>query len=213
MMKRLRGWDDVVGRKVLITEHSMDNNSPFTIIGVFKDIHIGTAESNGFDRPVVIFYGSQSHGRNNMMLIQFDELTVDGMAAERKGTRCTYWSRCIRLVQILKPVPDGGRYGGDRIVGAEGLAHSLGRFLAAGNGPSHVLERIAPVIARLIVPRLVWNVVKLPGKEADSRALQMQWGLVRWADTKKKNITKNIFEPKASLTKNSKLVLPGAKSR
>lgn len=81
MMKRLRGWDDVVGRKVLISEHSIDNNSPFTIIGVFKDIHIGTAESNGFDRPVVIFYGSQSHGRNNMMLIQFDELTVDGMAA------------------------------------------------------------------------------------------------------------------------------------
>ena len=78
MMKKLRGWDDVVGRKVIISEHSGNENKDLlTIIGVYRDIHLGSAENNGRDRPSVIFYGRAANWMNNYLLIQLDDFSVE----------------------------------------------------------------------------------------------------------------------------------------
>lgn len=78
MMKKLRGWDDVVGRKVIISEHSGNENKDLlTIVGVYRDIHLGSAENNGRDRPSVIFYGRAANWMNNYLLIQLDDFSVE----------------------------------------------------------------------------------------------------------------------------------------
>ena len=82
MMKKLRGWNDVVGRKVVISEHSgRENKDLLTITGVYRDIHIGGAESNGEQRPSVMFYGRVSHPQNTHLLIQMNDLTTDGLSS------------------------------------------------------------------------------------------------------------------------------------
>lgn len=53
MMKKLRGWDDVVGRKVIISEHSGNENKDLlTIVGVYRDIHLGSARTMGGTDPL-----------------------------------------------------------------------------------------------------------------------------------------------------------------
>ena len=78
MMKKLRGWDDVVGRKVIISEHSGNENKDLlTIVGVYRDIHLGSAENNERDRPSVAFYGRAANRMNNYLLIQLDDFSVE----------------------------------------------------------------------------------------------------------------------------------------
>ncbi len=77
-MKKARGWDDVVGKKVNITEHSgPENNLPFTIIGMYEDIHIGNARSNEERRPSVMFYGSYTSPFQTHLLIRLSEASEE----------------------------------------------------------------------------------------------------------------------------------------
>lgn len=81
MMKKLRGWNDVVGRKVTISEHSgPENKDLLTITGVYGDIHIGGAESNGMQRPSVMFYGRAVNQMNNHLLIRLSDFSADALA-------------------------------------------------------------------------------------------------------------------------------------
>ncbi|MCI6550397.1 MAG: ABC transporter permease [Prevotella sp.] len=81
MMRRLREWNDVVGRKVIISEHSgPENKDLLTIVGVYRDIHIGGAENNAYNRPSVMFYGRVSHGANKNLLIQLTDFSAGRQA-------------------------------------------------------------------------------------------------------------------------------------
>lgn len=53
-MKTLEGWDDIVGREVMISEHGLTR-----IVGVFPDIRIGSM-GHPDTRPTVLFYSANS---------------------------------------------------------------------------------------------------------------------------------------------------------
>lgn len=76
-MNALRGWKDVVGKKVIISEHSGEGNQdPITIIGVYKDILIGDAENYQYDKPSVMFYRRAANEMNNYLLIRLSDFSV-----------------------------------------------------------------------------------------------------------------------------------------
>ncbi len=80
-MKELRGWDNVVGRKVLITEHSGSENKGFiTIVGVYRDLHIGSAEQNDRELPSVIFYGNTANPSNKYLLLQLSDFSAENIS-------------------------------------------------------------------------------------------------------------------------------------
>lgn len=76
-MKKARGWDDVVGRKVIISEHSGPQETPFTIIGVYDNIQIGNATSNEENRPSAMFYGSYTSPYHRYLLVELDHASAD----------------------------------------------------------------------------------------------------------------------------------------
>lgn len=74
-MKIVAGWDDnIVGKRIFITEHSQmrgDNESLFTICGVYENFRLGTiSEQDG--RPSVLFYRSTPA---QYLLVKFHQLT------------------------------------------------------------------------------------------------------------------------------------------
>lgn len=77
-MKTVAGWDDnIVGKRIFITEHSQifDNNSLFTICGVYENFRIGTI-SDQDNRPSVLFYSSTP---SEYLLVKFHQLTPSAM--------------------------------------------------------------------------------------------------------------------------------------
>lgn len=76
-MKLVAGWtDDVIGRSVLITEHS--HGKPFTICGVYESFRIGSI-SGADERPSVMFYTSDI--RNAWILqVKLHQLDAESMA-------------------------------------------------------------------------------------------------------------------------------------
>lgn len=74
-MKTVAGWDDnIVGKRIFITEHSQmrgDNNSLFTICGVYENFRLGTI-SDQDQRPSVLFYRSTP---SEYLLVKFHQLT------------------------------------------------------------------------------------------------------------------------------------------
>lgn len=72
------GWTDgVIGKQVLITEHSQAGDDLFTIVGVFSDIRVGTVIDED-SRPNVLFY-SDEPCRN--LIVRTDQVTPELTAA------------------------------------------------------------------------------------------------------------------------------------
>lgn len=80
MMKKTCGWDDVIGRKVVITEHA-NTEHPLTIIGVYRDIYIGSATNGSSSYPSALFYGSYTSPMQNNLMIQLADPTTEQLAA------------------------------------------------------------------------------------------------------------------------------------
>lgn len=75
-MSQLAGWKDgVVGKNILVTEHSQHENETFVICGVYENIRIGTLSSLD-PRPSVVFYGKEY---SNILMIKLHELTADNI--------------------------------------------------------------------------------------------------------------------------------------
>jgi putative ABC transport system permease protein len=73
-MKTTAHWDgNVIGRKVWITGHSEYGKGQVTIVGVYKDIRIGTL-ANADDRPSIIVYSKQPCMNQ---LVKLHELTPE----------------------------------------------------------------------------------------------------------------------------------------
>ena len=55
-LSELRGWTDgVIGKQILMTEHSQSGDDVFTIVGVFEDVRVGTVVYED-TRPNILFY-------------------------------------------------------------------------------------------------------------------------------------------------------------
>ncbi|MEG1748245.1 MAG: FtsX-like permease family protein [Tannerellaceae bacterium] len=68
-------WKDgVVGKSLLVTEHSQDNKA-FTICGVYEDFRLGSI-SDWDERPSVMFYGKKW---NLYLMVKFQALTPEAM--------------------------------------------------------------------------------------------------------------------------------------
>lgn len=75
-MELLVGWKDgAVGKSILVSEHSQDDNQIFTICGVYEDFRLGSI-SDRDDRPTVMFYGNKW---NPYLMVKYHELTSDAM--------------------------------------------------------------------------------------------------------------------------------------
>ena len=51
-LKNEKKWKDVIGRKILITEHSQTGKDLFTIVGIYDNFHANTALDDD-DRPTM----------------------------------------------------------------------------------------------------------------------------------------------------------------
>lgn len=72
------GWTDgVIGKQVLITEHSQAGDDLFTIVGVFSDIRVGTVIDED-SRPNVLFYSDEPCGN---LIVRTDQVTPELTAA------------------------------------------------------------------------------------------------------------------------------------
>ena len=72
------GWTDgVIGKQVLITEHSQAEDDLFTIVGVFSDIRVGTVIDED-SRPNVLFYSDEPCGN---LIVRTDQVTPELTAA------------------------------------------------------------------------------------------------------------------------------------
>ena len=55
-LSELRGWTDgVIGKQILMSEHSESGDDVFTIVGVFEDVRVGTVVYED-TRPNILFY-------------------------------------------------------------------------------------------------------------------------------------------------------------
>lgn len=55
-LSELRGWTDgVIGKQILMSEHSQSGDDVFTIVGVFEDVRVGTVVYED-TRPNILFY-------------------------------------------------------------------------------------------------------------------------------------------------------------
>jgi len=81
-MKVVAQWDgNVVGRQIIVTEHSKSPTMAFTICGVFNDIRRGPL-NNLDSRPSVAFPGKDED--MNYLLIRFHHLTAENRIAVSK---------------------------------------------------------------------------------------------------------------------------------
>lgn len=83
-LSNLAGWNDgALGKDVMITEHSQQQNDVYTICGIYEDYLIGTIDNNDV-RPSVQFFSRT--GWNNWalgmkyILAKLDDITPDKLA-------------------------------------------------------------------------------------------------------------------------------------
>lgn len=92
-MSHFADWSDgAVGKQIMVTEHSGGNN-PFTICGVFEDFRLGSI-SDEDERPKVLFYRSVP---NEYLMVQFHQLSADGMARAQQVIDQTFPDRLMPL--------------------------------------------------------------------------------------------------------------------
>lgn len=75
-MEEMAGWKDgVVGKSILVTEHSQDDNSTFIICGVYEDFRLGSLNFQDM-RPSIMFYSQKP---SNIILVKMDQLGSDNI--------------------------------------------------------------------------------------------------------------------------------------
>lgn len=88
-LKNEKGWTDVTGHKIQITEHSQTSNDLFTIVGIYNNFHTNTALDEN-DRPTMMFYSDPYGNYINYFLLKFHDLTADNMQAVQQRLQRLY---------------------------------------------------------------------------------------------------------------------------
>ena len=93
-MKKAAHWtDDVVGKKIIISEHSDSNHDAFTICGIYRDFRIGSI-SQPDTRPSIMFYSKHP---SKYIMIRFHQLTADAMKSVHDQVKELFPDRNITL--------------------------------------------------------------------------------------------------------------------
>lgn len=93
-LKNAKGWKDVTGRKILITEHSRTYTDLFTIVGIYDNFRSGTALGDD-DRPTMMFYSDPYGDYVRYFLLKFHDLTTDNMQAVQQRLGRLYPGKTI----------------------------------------------------------------------------------------------------------------------
>ena len=88
-LKNEKGWKDVIGRKILITEHSQTGKDLFTIVGIYDNFHANTALDDD-DRPTMMFHSDPYGSYISYFLLKFHDLTADNMQAVQQRLQRLY---------------------------------------------------------------------------------------------------------------------------
>lgn len=93
-LKNAKGWNDVIGRKIVISEHSQDYNDLFTIVGIYDKYRPNTALDDD-DRPTMMFYSDPYGGYISYLLVKFHDLTADNMQAVQRRLARLYPGKTV----------------------------------------------------------------------------------------------------------------------
>ena len=93
-LKNEKGWNDVIGRKILVTEHSRVYTNLFTIVGIYDNFHASTALDDD-DRPTMMFYADPYDSYISYFLLKFHDLTTDNMQAVQRRLQRLYPNKTI----------------------------------------------------------------------------------------------------------------------
>lgn len=93
-LKNEKGWNDVIGRKILVTEHSRVYTNLFTIVGIYDNFHASTALDDE-DRPTMMFYADPYDSYISYFLLKFHDLTTDNMQAVQRRLQRLYPNKTI----------------------------------------------------------------------------------------------------------------------
>lgn len=93
-LKNEKGWKDVIGRKILVTEHSRVYTNLFTIVGIYDNFHASTALDDD-DRPTMMFYADPYDSYISYFLLKFHDLTTDNMQAVQRRLQRLYPNKTI----------------------------------------------------------------------------------------------------------------------
>ncbi|MDR1331531.1 MAG: ABC transporter permease [Tannerella sp.] len=86
------GWTDgVLGKGILVTEHSGENRDVFTICGVYEDVRVGAIRSEEV-RPTMLFYRN-TYNRN--MVIKYHHLTPEAVQRTQATLEALYPDRDV----------------------------------------------------------------------------------------------------------------------
>jgi putative ABC transport system permease protein len=97
-MKTTAHWgSDIVGKRIVISEHSLHENETFTIVGVFDEIKTGSANWTD-DRPLILFYNRHPQG---YIIVRFHEMTTEQV--EEVRTRLTRLLPGVRITMQTYP--------------------------------------------------------------------------------------------------------------
>lgn len=88
-LKNEKGWTDVTGHKIQITEHSQTSKDLFTIVGMYDKFHTNTALDENY-RPTMMFYSDPYGSYINYFLLKFHDLTADNMQAVQQRLQQLY---------------------------------------------------------------------------------------------------------------------------
>jgi len=89
----------IIGKRVVISEHSDRDNSPFTIVGVYRNIRIGNAAQPD-PRPFSCKFS------NSQMLVRFRSLTAETMQQVREKLEDEYPDREVKLLAYSSLMAD-----------------------------------------------------------------------------------------------------------
>lgn len=93
-MKKAAHWtDNVVGKKIMISEHSDSDHDAFTICGIYGDFRIGSI-SQPDTRPSIMFYSKHP---SKYIMIRFHQLTADAMKSVHDQVKELFPDRNITL--------------------------------------------------------------------------------------------------------------------
>lgn len=93
-LKNEKGWNDVIGRKILVTEHSQTYKDLFTIVGIYDKFQACTALDDD-DRPTMMFYADPYNVYISYFLLKFHDLTADNMQAVQQRLQRLYPGKTI----------------------------------------------------------------------------------------------------------------------
>lgn len=93
-LKNMKGWKDVIGRKILVTEHSQTYDDLFTIVGIYDKYRPNTALDDD-DRPTMMFYSDPYGVYVNYLLLKFHDLTADNMQAVQRRLARLYPGKTV----------------------------------------------------------------------------------------------------------------------